>query len=225
MDTKIYSVFPACGKTWMYKQQENHNLKILDSDSSEFSWVYIDDGNNGWWKERNPEFPNNYIKHIKKNIGKYDYIFVSSHASVREALDKEGIEFTIVYPNIGCKAEWVGRCFIRDQKGESGCGAEAMYNNWEQWVSECVETGKTHKEIVLKPREYLSDHFLRYWGNRKVIGMRAVNIVDFEQPITQDEWMELPSHIVDKIDEIICDLGYTKGWGTCSPIYEGDKDD
>lgn len=220
MDTKIYSVFPACGKTWMCKQQENHNLKILDSDSSEFSWVRV----NGI-KERNPDFPNNYIKHIKENIGKYDCIFVSSHASVREALDEEGIDFIIVYPNIGCKAEWVGRCFIREKKGESGCGAEAMYNNWEQWISECAETGTNHKEIVLKPREYLSDHFLRYCGNRKVIGMRAVNIVDFEQPITQDEWMELPSHIVDKVDKIICDLGYTKGWGTCSPVYEGDKDD
>ena len=110
-------------------------------------------------KVRHPDFPNNYIKHIKENIGKYDCIFVSSHASVREALDKEGIDFTIVYPESSCKAEWVGRCFIREKNGESGCGAEIMYNNWEQWILECVETGIDHKEIVLKSKDHLSDYF------------------------------------------------------------------
>lgn len=159
MNTKIYSVFPACGKTWMCKRQEDYNLRILDSDSSQFNWVYVDNGNNGWFKERNPDFPNNYIEHIKKNIGKYDCIFVSSHASVRELLDKEGIDFTVVYPYKKCKAEWVGRCFIRDKNGESGCGAEAMYNNWEQWIAECIETGVNHEEIILYSREHLSDCF------------------------------------------------------------------
>ena len=163
METKIYSVFPACGKTWLYEHQEEYGLKILDSDSSQFSWLYVsfdENGNaiRGVRKIRNPEFPTNYIKHIKENIGKCDCIFVSSHESVRKALDKEGIDFTIVYPETSCKAEWIGRCFIRDKNGESGCGAEAMYNNWEQWVSECFETGIYHKEIVLHPREHLSDY-------------------------------------------------------------------
>lgn len=160
MNTKIYSIFPACGKTWLYEHQEDYDLKILDSDSSEFSWICFYD-NNGWHKERNPDFPANYIKHIKENIGKYDCIFVSSHESVREVLDKEGIDFTIVYPESRCKAEWIGRCFIREKNGESGCSAEAMYNNWEQWVAECFETGINHKEIILNSREYLSDHFER----------------------------------------------------------------
>ena len=159
MKTKIYSIFPACGKTWLYEHQEDYDLKILDSDSSQFSWIYVDDGNNGWFKERNPDFPANYIKHIKECIGKYDYIFVSSHATVRESLDKEGIDFTIVYPESSCKAEWVGRCFIRDKNGESGCGAEVILNNWEQWITECFATGINHEEIVLHPREYLSDYF------------------------------------------------------------------
>lgn len=166
MKARIYSVFPACGKTWLCEHQEDYNLKILDSDSSWFSWIYInidEHGNEirGMRKVRNPDFPNNYINHIKENIDKYDCIFVSSHASVREALDKEGIDFIIVYPEQSCKAEWVGRCFIREKNGESGCGAEAMYNNWDQWIVECFETGIDHREIVLKSKEHLSDHFLR----------------------------------------------------------------
>ena len=154
MKPEIYSVFPACGKTYLYEHQEEYNLKILDSDSSEFSWIRVND-----IKERNPDFPNNYIKHIKDNIGKYDCIFVSSHASVRESLDKENIDFTIVYPAQHCKAEWIGRCFIREQNGESGCGAEVMYNNWEQWIAECFEAGINHKEIVLYSNEHLSNCF------------------------------------------------------------------
>jgi hypothetical protein len=162
MNTRIYSVFPACGKTYLYEHQEDYDLKILDSDSSNFSWIRCyDPCGRPTTKLRNPDFPNNYIEHIKENIGKYDCIFVSSHASVREALDAEGIDFTIVYPMSNCMAEWVGRCFIRDQIGESGCGPEAMYNNWDQWIGECFETGIDHKAIVLGPIEYLSEYFER----------------------------------------------------------------
>ena len=166
MKTRIYSVFPACGKTWLYEHQEDYGLKILDSDSSWFSWIYVnvdEYGNEirGMRKVRNPDFPNNYINYIKENIGKYDCIFVSTHASVREALDKEGIDFIIVYPEQSCKAELVGRCFIREKNGESGCGAEAMFYNWDQWILECFETGINHREIVLQSKEHLNDHFLR----------------------------------------------------------------
>lgn len=160
MNTIIYSIFPACGKTWLFEHQEDYELKILDSDSSNFSWIRLYDScGRPTTKLRNPDFPNNYIKHIKENIGKYDCIFVSSHKSVREALDAEGIDFTIVYPESSCKAEWVGRCFIREKNGESGCGAEAMYNNFDDWHLECFATGINHKEIVLGSREYLSDYF------------------------------------------------------------------
>lgn len=186
MNTKIYSIFPACGKTWLYQHQDEYNLKILDSDSSEFSWLYrkrteeeleaireewdstlhklpgymyIDRIKDEEIKVRHPDFPSNYINHIKENIGKYDCIFVSTHASVREALDKEGIDFTIVYPESRCKAEWVGRCFIRENVGEDGCGSKIMYNNWDQWIGECVEVGTNHDEIILHSGEYLVDHF------------------------------------------------------------------
>lgn len=160
MDTRIYSIFPACGKTWLYEHQEDYDLKILDSDSSNFSWIRLyDPYGRPTTKLRNPDFPANYIKHIKENIGKYDCIFVSSHASVREALDKEGIDFTIVYPEQSCKAEWVGRCFIREKNGESGCNAEVMCDNFDQWQSECFMAGVNHEEIVLSFGEYLSDNF------------------------------------------------------------------
>lgn len=172
MKTKIFSVFPACGKTWLCEHQKQYDLKILDSDSSQFSWIVeetedpyyavIDNGEMkpvvNKTKTRNPDFPANYIKHIKENMGQYDYIFVSSHASVREALEAEGIDFTIVYPSMSCFAEWIGRCFIRDKRGESGCNPDVLYDNWYQWLRECEVTGCNHEEIVLWSGQHLSDY-------------------------------------------------------------------
>ena len=65
MDTLLVSAFPGCGKTYFHLLYPEITL---DSDSSQFSWIPS--------KERKPEFPQNYIEHIKQNIGKYKIIFV-----------------------------------------------------------------------------------------------------------------------------------------------------
>ena len=61
MNTKVISAFPACGKSYAYENYQKCFNGILDSDSSEFSWIKDEDGNNR--KERNLDFP------IKENIG------------------------------------------------------------------------------------------------------------------------------------------------------------
>jgi len=162
MNTRIYSVFPACGKTWLYENQEDYCLKILDSDSSQFSWIETDE--NDWLtdkpiKVRNPDFPNNYIAHIKENIGKYDYIFVSSHREVRQALDNANTDYTIVYPDENCLTEWVGRCYLRELNGNNGFPIKVLIDNWCDWIDGCKVCGMSHKEIVLKHGEYLSSVF------------------------------------------------------------------
>ena len=90
MKTAVVSAFPACGKTYAYTHFQSR-YSMLDSDSSEFSWVKDADGKNT--KTRNPDFPMNYIKHIQENIGKVDFIFVSSHLAVRKALEEAGIRY------------------------------------------------------------------------------------------------------------------------------------
>lgn len=131
MNTKIISAFPACGKTYAFKKLNEKGYKILDSDSSQFSWCYDYDPTISDQIEeyRNPEFPKNYIKHIKENIGKVDYIFVSSYKEVIDALIENGIYFTLVYPGKEMKAEWVGRCFLRGS-GEEFC--QFIADNWEK---------------------------------------------------------------------------------------------
>ena len=130
--TKIISAFPACGKTYAFEKLNENGYKILDSDSSKFSWMIEDNG----IKVRNPEFLSNYIQHIKENIGKADYIFVSSHKEVRDALIENNIHFTLVYPDRNMKAEWIGRIFLR---GSGEKFSQLIANNWDSWIDEMEE--------------------------------------------------------------------------------------
>jgi hypothetical protein len=107
-------------------------------------------------KVRNPDFPKNYIEHIKENIGKVDYIFVSTHAEVRQALAEAGIDFTIVFPEQSLRAEWVGRCFLRGS-GENFC--QLIADQWDEWIwqMEVEVEYNNRKHYRLKSGEYLSD--------------------------------------------------------------------
>ena len=167
-DTKVIAAFPACGKTYCFDRNEDYI--ILDSDSSKFSWMieevedpcyaFIDNGTitpvihkN---KVRNPDFPKNYIEHIKENIGKVDYIFVSTHEDVRNALTEAGIDFILVFPEQSLRDEWVGRCFNRGS-GEKFC--QLISDKWDDWIlqMEFDVVTNNRKHYRLKHGEYLSN--------------------------------------------------------------------
>ena len=126
MRTKIVSAFPGVGKTTYHK---NNPDTTLDSDSSGFSWVVDEHGN----KTRNPSFPQNYINHIKENIGKYKYIFVSSHKEVRDALLDNCIFFYLVYPDDNRKDEFIQR--YRD-RGNDENFIKLVDSKWDEWMRE-----------------------------------------------------------------------------------------
>jgi hypothetical protein len=150
-DTKVIAAFPACGKTYCFERNEDYI--ILDSDSSKFSWIYQEAS---VARYRNPDFPKNYIEHIKDNIGKVDYIFVSTHEEVRNALTEAGIDYILVFPQQSLRSEWVGRCFIRGS-GEKFC--QLIADQWDDWILEMEEevVYNNRKHYRLKSNEYLSD--------------------------------------------------------------------
>lgn len=150
-NTKVIAAFPACGKSYCFERNEDYI--ILDSDSSKFSWIYPDGLET---KYRNPDFPKNYIEHIKENIGKVDYIFVSTHEEVRNALSEAGIDFILVFPEWSLREEWVGRCFIRGS-GEKFC--KLITDQWEDWLGQMEDevVYNKRKHYRLKAGEYLSD--------------------------------------------------------------------
>lgn len=142
--TIIISAFPATGKTYFY---QTVNLKVSDSDSSQFSWLPN--------KQRNPKFPQNYIDHIKKLIGNVDIILVSSHKTVRDALVKEGLKFTLVYPDRKLRVQYLIRCAVR---GSDEGFITMLDKMWDSFIDE-MEAQEKCDHIVLKNGEYLTERF------------------------------------------------------------------
>lgn len=138
---KVISGFPGIGKTF-YK--ENSNLNILDSDSSKFSW--IEKG------IRNPEFPKNYIDHIKENMNKVDIILVSTHKIVRDALVDNNIKFLLVYPEIDLKEEYIERF---KNRGNDDLFIKMFEDNWDNFIHE-MDNQKGCISTKLKSGEFLS---------------------------------------------------------------------
>ena len=125
--TIIISGFPGVGKSHLCKEMcEFPYLKIYDSDSSNFSW--LEPG------VRNPDFPNNYIKHIKSLIGVADYILVSSHEVVRKRLAEENIRYVLVFPGHDLYDEYMSRYRMRNS---SEAFIDHISKNFHSFVNQC----------------------------------------------------------------------------------------
>lgn len=150
-ETIIISGFPGVGKTSLYNMKSD-DLIILDSDSSAFDKA---------------DFPENYIKHIKENMGKVDIILVSSHKDVRLALDSNKIKYILIYPNLSLKDEYLERYRIR---GSVQPFIDLISKNWELWIKEIIE--HEHSEyltkIELESGEFVTD-FLRKFKKYKAL--------------------------------------------------------
>lgn len=144
-ETVVISAFPGVGKSFLFKKLIKKGVKVLDSDSSKFSWE--SEG------VRNKNFPNNYIEHIQENIGEVDFIFASSHKEVRLGLELAKIEYNLVYPHESLIKEYVSRFEKRknDEKFISFIKA-----NWFDFINE-LKNDKTNRKIELLSGMYLSD--------------------------------------------------------------------
>lgn len=158
-DTLVISAFPCCGKSYMYKNYQ-YKYSILDSDSSDFKWLSKEE------KIANPDFPNNYIKHIQDNIGKIDIIFVSSHLEVRELMTKAKIEFCTVYPDEKLLNEWVGRMYRR---GNDKSFIDFQIDHWDQFMKDIYTEPYGFWLVKLGSNEYISNHIGRMFDNRKLL--------------------------------------------------------
>ena len=172
MRTEIVSAFPCCGKTYAFEHFQN-KYKMLDSDSSQFSWMMVKDehyemqhrGEKDYKarmiKIRNPDFPNNYIEHIKENIGEVEIIFVSSHEVVRKAMTDAGIYFKCVYPKPDMLNEWVGRMYRR---GNDDSFIQFIIKNWDSFMHEIIFGDYRGKGVMrLGNNEYIDVDVAYNW--------------------------------------------------------------
>lgn len=158
----VISAYPCCGKSYMYnnppeglkildsdyfqfsciirkptqeeidKYREELKAKTQKGKRLMGEQLYINNYTNTDIMVRNPEFPANYIKHIKDNLDKVDIIFVSSHLKVREAMTEAGIEFVTVYPDNSMLNEWVGRMYRR---GNDKAFIDFQIDYWDEFTN------------------------------------------------------------------------------------------
>ena len=133
-NTIVISAFPACGKSWCFDNLKN-KYDMSDSDSSNYSWIRTIDEKGNEVKVRNPDFPQNYIDHIKSLLGVKDFIFVSSHDVVRNALKEANIPYFLVYPDNTSdnKCVWTARMFNRESPISM---IDFIQENWDEFIEQ-----------------------------------------------------------------------------------------
>ena len=146
---RVFACFPGTGKS--YAKENFTRLEIADSDSSQFSWVYHEDGT----KTRNPEFPTNYIVEIKRRMEENDVVFVSTHAEVIKALVDENIPFTIVHPARKLKTEYLDRYL---QRGSDQGFIKLLDDNWDGFIDNVTSgTIGVPKICLMNPHDSMTD--------------------------------------------------------------------
>ncbi|AFL47585.1 hypothetical protein ZZ1p0039 [Acinetobacter phage ZZ1] len=129
--TAIFRMVPGPGDAFVY-----------DSDSSTFDKA---------------EFPGNYIQHMREIIHRHagdNYlVMVSSHAEVREEMQKVGIPYVLVYPDRSLKGEYIERY---KRRGSPEGFIKLMDEKWDDFIDTCEFDTQCDK-IVLGPYQYLSD--------------------------------------------------------------------
>lgn len=100
MKTKVFACFTALGKTYASTKLNS----ALDLESTLYKWVYLNNYNVEQLKGStdrvlNKHWPQNYINEILKNIGKYEFIFISLNVpEIFNELEKMSVEYKIILP-------------------------------------------------------------------------------------------------------------------------------
>ena len=151
----IISGFAGVGKSTFAK---NHPDIAVDLESSDYKWIFgksiedmeVESRKGQTDKILNPDFPDNYFKAITDSIGKYKYIFISMDENIREMLESANIEYSVAYPHVECKQEYIERYKMRSNSENF---VNLLESKFEEWIL-ALEKYPGDK-IVLNHGEYL----------------------------------------------------------------------
>ena len=147
--------FPGVGKSFY---TEHSKVDACDSDSSSFSWA--SEG------VRHPNFPNNYMAHIKSMRDKHDVVFASTHENVRKALSEHEIPYYLVYPSPRLKNQYMHSYILR---GSPEGFIKLMNEQWDSFISSCAQDDGSVRNFTLQSREHLCNimHYI-IWSAKNV---------------------------------------------------------
>lgn len=134
-----------------------------------FSWVLDENGKSTG--VRNPDFPANYIEHIKSKIGDVTFIFVSSHDDVRQVLEDNNLPYITVmpFPTVDTKSDWISRCVNRGSDEKFTALIDKM---WDQWTSfESQKRWSPEGRLFLHEGQYIGDLIFTLDTYRECVGV------------------------------------------------------
>lgn len=159
--TGFIAAFPGTGKSTVWNDARAIGLYALRTDGtcmvrsfpSPRQTVVYDSDSSTFDKAG---FPDNYIAHMKDVIARHNdrpFLFLgSSHDSVREGMQVNGIKYVLVYPDRSLKDEYIARY---KQRSSSEFFINFMADNWDKFIDSCEND--PGDKIVLKSGQFLSD--------------------------------------------------------------------
>jgi hypothetical protein len=130
--TILCAAFPGTGKTYFCGHSQ---LKAIEV---EF-WQY--------------ESRKQYIQDVKAQMGKVDFVFLSTDVEGLQLLHNEGLEIFLVYPQKNLRNKYLDRYIERDNPYDF---IGTMMKYWDATIEKLKEQ-KYCKHIVLEKNQYLSD--------------------------------------------------------------------
>jgi hypothetical protein len=157
MKTQIVSVFPACGRRYLYKNQGNILIQ-KSPDERKSTCSIINCG--GRYSD--------ILSTIKKSMGSVDLILFQQNDAILKELKGQGISVIMIVPDVGTsereklvtQTQWVGRITLSSlDSGDLSRRLRVFLDNFDDWT--CIELLKksySPKSIIpLGIGEYLSD--------------------------------------------------------------------
>lgn len=137
--THVISAFAGSGKSFLANSSED--LKFLDLDSSNYP---------------KDDFPNNYLLDIIKYMKtcEYDYILISTHKEIRDALEASRIKYALVFPHAEQRMRFDD---IYSKRGNKEEFIDFMYKNFHSFVLDLFNDSYGFQHVIYND-ETLYDH-------------------------------------------------------------------
>lgn len=152
----IYSVFPGLGKS--YTARVTMAGKAIDAESSKFQWLdyesHNEEKNKGKLKNKNPEWPKNYIDFIKSQYNENMIIFISAQPEILNALGEQNIPFKTITPDASTKDQIVARY---ESRGNNKDFINMMSSNFEKFITSMDTNAYASDHLKLKENHRLAD--------------------------------------------------------------------